>query len=259
MKLKKLFLSIIFMPMILYGTNNNDFTVNLPDKFYTNSKTIVNIEINNDNINGFAKFEIIFPFNVSAKTINNSGALLVSKNNIVKFIWIDFPKQPIIKLSVELNVLDIVNTNNIIKSSFYYLENKNVKSINKEFTAKIDFNNFLTYNNTDNIKLKKRFILELNTKLNRDLIYQVQILAVSKKASKLVLNSLLDNDFEIKYKYEVNLYKYYVGNFYSLETALNFIKYSGIEDAFVVPYYNGNKITIKESKEIILGKELTEK
>ena len=50
---------------------------------------------------------------------------------------------------------------------------------------------------------------------------------------------------------------YTTGNLSTYEDAVkmqNQVRQEGVEDAFVVPYFNGKRITLKEAKEIEAGK-----
>ena len=51
-----------------------------------------------------------------------------------------------------------------------------------------------------------------------------------------------------------NTYEYFVGSFDNIEAAnlkLNFVKNNGFENAFIYAEYNGQRITLEQSKEVL--------
>ena len=93
-----------------------------------------------------------------------------------------------------------------------------------------------------------------------ELIYKIQIGAYSKGLpayverlfKKLSVIRKIDH-----YTDENGVTVYTTGNLTNLDDALKLqeqVRQEGVEDAFVVPYFNGKRITLKQAKEI--AKEL---
>ena len=109
-----------------------------------------------------------------------------------------------------------------------------------------------------NILLNKLDVNKVTTeKPEKDeLVYKIQIGAYSKGLpryverlyKKLSLIRKIDH-----YTDENGITVYTTGNLTNLEDAIkmqNQVRQEGVEDAFVVPYFNGKRITLKQAKEI---------
>ncbi len=94
-----------------------------------------------------------------------------------------------------------------------------------------------------------------------DLIYKIQIGAysrglptyVKKQFDKLSYIRKIEN-----YTDDRGVVVYTTGNLTRLEDAVkmkNQVRLEGIEDAFVVPYFNGKRITLEEAKKLEQGND----
>lgn len=93
--------------------------------------------------------------------------------------------------------------------------------------------------------------------LTEGLVYRIQLGAFGKKLPMNTFGGLSPVSAEIIE--ERNLTKYYVGYFASSKdahNALDEVKDYGFGDAFVVPYYRKEKITINDAREIEFGQKL---
>ena len=90
-----------------------------------------------------------------------------------------------------------------------------------------------------------------------------QILNLKFQNLNLISQELLSSDQLDKMKLFGNLekkqinsntFEYFTGPFNSIETAnlkLNFVRNNGFENAFVYANYNGQRITLEQSKEVL--------
>ena len=94
-----------------------------------------------------------------------------------------------------------------------------------------------------------------NVPAHTDLVYRVQILAVkTAKDNKVAqLHKLYQLNETIYEEHSGVWYKYTVGSFATLQQANehreNLVK-KGLKDCFVVPYYNGNRITLQQARDL---------
>lgn len=113
-----------------------------------------------------------------------------------------------------------------------------------------------TYINPDILLGNGRFVAPIEEKTEKDLIYKIQIGAysrglptyVKKLFDKLSLIRKIEN-----YTDENGVVVYTTGNLNNLEDALtmqNQVRQEGVEDAFVVPYFKGKRISLKDAKEL---------
>ncbi|WP_347838185.1 SPOR domain-containing protein [uncultured Draconibacterium sp.] len=97
---------------------------------------------------------------------------------------------------------------------------------------------------------------ENNTENSSDLIYKIQLGAYSRGLPAYV-KRLFDKLSYIRkiehYTDEKGIVVYTTGNLSNYDDALKMqeqVRQEGVEDAFVVPYFNGKRITLSEAKEI---------
>uniref|UniRef100_UPI0032166AB0 SPOR domain-containing protein n=1 Tax=uncultured Draconibacterium sp. TaxID=1573823 RepID=UPI0032166AB0 len=89
-----------------------------------------------------------------------------------------------------------------------------------------------------------------------ELVYKIQLGAYSRGLPSYVKNLFKKLSYIRKienYTDEKGIVVYTTGNLTNYEDALkmqNQVRREGVEDAFVVPYFNGKRITLKEAKEI---------
>jgi N-acetylmuramoyl-L-alanine amidase len=88
--------------------------------------------------------------------------------------------------------------------------------------------------------------------INHDLIFRVQITSSSKK---IPLNSRKFNGLNDIFEYKFSAtFKYAVGNCITQNEAVDLqkkVKSSGFEDAFVIAFFNGERVSMKKAREII--------
>lgn len=104
-------------------------------------------------------------------------------------------------------------------------------------------------------KIKKEEQQEANKKRDLkdyDLLFRVQITSSSKK---IPLNSRKLKGLEDVFEYESNgVYRYAVGNCLTVEEAAELqkkIRATAFDDAFVVAFYKGERVSVKTAKELI--------
>ena len=267
MKTLYLFILTLFIPLLFYGKSEINIETSTPTEVGVNQSFTVNIKLNKADIKDFAKLEVSFASDIEVSAINYSNAMFISKSNKVKFIWINIPKEKIINLSFLVKFPYYKQRNIEIVSKFSFIKNQKtqtVSSLNNIFVIpKLLVNSkksllIKKQKDMSNKELKRLILFELNTNINKDLVYHVQIAALKNNINHKILEEIIEKDFKIKEIYESGFHKYYIGDFYSLEIANMFKEYCGITGAFVVPFYNGKKITLSESKEIIKNKEISE-
>jgi hypothetical protein len=95
---------------------------------------------------------------------------------------------------------------------------------------------------------------------NDEIIYKIQLGAYSRGLPSYVKSQFKKLSYIRKiedYTDGNGVVVYTTGNLITYDDALkmqNQIRQEGVEDAFVVPYFNGKRITLKEAKKIEAGK-----
>ena len=251
------FAIIILFPFFLFSNNNVEIEVNTPSNVEIGKEFIVNVKLNKSNYSGIARLELEFPISVNATQIENSSAIFIKQANTVKFIWINLPKDDVVIVSFKVRVDYFTEENIEVTAKYNYTSNnklKTVSTINKlKFFKPVNADEAIAKKDDiakSVVNVKRRIVFELNTKLDKNLVYTVQVAALKSNKNGKRLIKLIDSEFEIKEYIDNGYYKYFFGNFYSLETAIMCKEYCGINGAFVIPYYKGKRITIEESKNI---------
>ena len=268
MKTLYIFILALFLPIFFYGETEIKIETNTSCEVGVNQEFIFNVKINKADINGFAKLEVVFPCDVDVKAIEYSSAMFIAKSNKVKFIWMDIPKSETIELSFSVIFPYFYERKVDVLSKFNFLKDDKTQTISSLSSVlvipKLLSNSEKSLLIKEQIKMnkkevKRRILFELNTNLGKDLVYCVQIAALNNNINDLLLKELIESDFEIKEKFINGMYKYYIGNFYSIEVANMFKDYCGINGAFIIPYYKSERITISKSKELTNTEALSDK
>jgi len=140
-------------------------------------------------------------------------------------------------------------TNEFIEEINQISKNKKneIRSIERDKSTFID----------PNILLGNNAVISLNEETtNNDLIYKIQLGAYSRGLPsyiKTLFNKLaLIRNIET-YRDEKGVVVYTTGNLTNYDDAIkmqNQVRQEGVEDAYVVPYFKGKRITLKEAKEL---------
>lgn len=98
-------------------------------------------------------------------------------------------------------------------------------------------------------------VMYQNVDVEKGLVYRIQIIAVqTQKDSKVGQLKRLYNLNEIIYEEKIEgWYKYTVGSFPTVQGALNYrqvLIQKGVKDAFIVPYYQGKRITNQQARDL---------
>ncbi|MFT6996458.1 MAG: hypothetical protein ACJAQ4_000199 [Cryomorphaceae bacterium] len=83
----------------------------------------VTVEIEKEELTGFAKIEENFPEGYTAIDFKSSGAVFSSMNQVIKYIWYDIPGNDVVTISYKL--LPVIGLNGdepVIEGTFSYLE-----------------------------------------------------------------------------------------------------------------------------------------
>ena len=268
MKTLYIFILAILAPLFFYGETEINIETTTTQEVGVNQEFIVNIKLDKADIEGFAKLDVLFPCDAKVKAIEYSSALFIAKSQKVKFIWMELPKCETIELSFSVEFPYFYKRKVDFVSNFNYLKDNKTHIISTKGSVLVipellsDKNKSLLVK--EQLKLsekdiKRRVLFELNTKLDKDLIFRVQIAALNNDNNEKLLKELIESDFDIKEEFINGMYKYYIGNFYSLEVANMFKEYCGINGAFVIPYFNSERITISKSKELTNTEALSDK
>lgn len=248
-------LHLLMLTNIIYA--NVDYYVEAPENIEAGETFLVEITISKAKLGGFAKFETVFPSRFEVIGTECSGAVFISKNNKAKFIWIDLPGSDEFKITYNVKVIETYRGEMKLKHSFHYIEEREKKSINKEMI--ITVNNNKSEEELKDIKplyvdeesIRKRILTDLQFNFNQPVVFRVQLAAFKNdNVPQIFLDELCESEFKLKKEKIDGLNKYYIGNFYSFETAEMFLKYSGVKDAFLYALKNGEKISVAEAKKI---------
>ncbi len=122
-----------------------------------------------------------------------------------------------------------------------------IDKLHESFCTYIDCYKFTATSNnnqTNNLKQNKGTTI----KNNKNVVFKIQILAVSKRANIYSLQKKYDlTNVEESYSKDLQLYRYTVGKFYDYYTAKDYSENIVINEAFIVGYINGKRAKIEDA------------
>ncbi len=218
-----------------FAISSVSYCIKSPSYVFAGETYNVTVCINKNEISGSSKFEIVVPEGFVVESVNSSGANFIFDNNKAKFIWILTPKAETIDLSYNITVPKLYKGEEKIFRKFFYVKNNKVEE--DEFYSVIDIveNDMLT-----------QVVPEIS---ENNIVYKIQIGAFANDISTNNLHVNTGN-YKVEKLEEDNFYKFFIGNYVSVNEALSVMKKIGIKGAFVTAYNNGKRITIKESYKV---------
>ena len=155
------------------------------------------------------------------------------------------PSQIVAEEALLFSQLDsmIINVLNVKIGEEKVNEQQKKVSLSKDSVAKVI--------EIHKIEEAKKEIEKTNPK-NNEVLFRVQITSSSKK---IPLNSQKFKDVKDVFEYKTNdVFKYAVGNCVTQEEAIELqkkVRQTSFNDAFVVAFYKGNRVSVKKAKELI--------
>jgi hypothetical protein len=90
---------------------------------------IVNLLVNKESKQKFAKIEEIIPSGYKAVSVNPGESIFTFKNNTAKFLWMNLPSTPYFIVSYKLEPVSATVSSPVLKGEFSYLEGEKTISI----------------------------------------------------------------------------------------------------------------------------------
>lgn len=110
--------------------------ISMSARFYGNAqpngKGEIEVSIQKQNINSFAKYQLEVPSGVSVSDIDVKGGNFVMEDNKAKVIWVNLPSKNTFNIKLKIIFNDHVNFPVTLYQKFYYLENSVKKEIQAE-------------------------------------------------------------------------------------------------------------------------------
>lgn len=238
----KLYIIILLNGSYLLLSAQNPIKVdfNNPESIIAGTDFNVSININKQNISGFAKLEIYLPIGFKGKVIESSGATSICQGQLIKFIWIDLPDKPTFTLNLLISVDYRINGYKEIFGNFYYIIKKERE---KTPIGIVPFNiiGSKTTTNNNEIANNTKDIISPNKNINQNIVYRVQIAANKNKINKNIMQEIYSDNSTLFEEIIDGLYKYTIGNFATKVDAENFRTNCGVNGAFTVTYENGKR------------------
>lgn len=252
----------------------------------TGNQFIVNIVINKEDLEKTAKIEEIIPAGYKAENIEGKGSIFSFRNQTVKYIWMNLPKEPIFTVSYKLIPEQTVVTGSPkISGVFSYLEKDLTQSVNvvqAEFDPKtLTRNELLALVITAPVEAPpvvsttarpvatpperqiatrpviEKPLLAVKTQLMNKLepetgiYYRVQLAAGHRPVSVNKYFKRLNIQDEVRTEMHDGWIKYSIGSYYDYKAARDYRVHiwntTPVKDAFVAAYNNGNRITVQEA------------
>ncbi len=238
---------ILFIFLILKFTTfivaQNSIKINIetPDNVNAGSEFTVNMDINKNNILGFAKLELYLPVGFMPKVIEVAGSTVINQDQLLKFIWIELPEKNKFNISFIVKVDYRIMGYKEIYGNFHYLLNGQRKKhpiavLPLNIINEISLRDKISTENIVSRKVYPEKITNLNT------VFRVQIAANKRRINKEILQELYIVLAAIKEETIDGLYKYTIGDFATKEDADIFRINCGVTGAFILSYENGVRV-----------------
>ncbi len=244
---------------------------------------IVNLLVNKEDKEKFAKIQESVPDGYEAVSIENKDAIFTFKDQTVKFLWMNLPADPYFVVSYKLVPDNGVTDKPTLDGTFSYIENDNTlsidiieKEINLENTSPENLMAIISsvgetpsapittmqpgdYSGEVKIEIAESALQAMreDTKLTNVLepesgvYYRVQIAAGHRPINIDRYFKKYNLDKEIRTEFHEGWRKYSVGSFYVYKAARDYRVHiwntTTIDDAFVSAYNNGQRITVQEA------------
>ncbi len=122
--------------IILLWIGNGYSQISLHSKFSgiakPNGKGELEVQINKNNINSFAKYQIEVPNGVLISDIDVKGGNFLMEKNKAKVVWVNLPTENTFIIKLKVSFSDDVSFPATLYQKFYYLENSVKKEIQAE-------------------------------------------------------------------------------------------------------------------------------
>ena len=232
------------------------------------SEFTVEINVNKNNVKGFARIQEILPAGLTAMPLESKGGTFSFIDQKVKIIWDNLPADENIKIAYRVSVVEDVLGTMSITGAFSYVENDDPKKVEIDVTTiSILPKSSLAANtavdaSTTKVKTIPETIAETTsvattpvqtttTQSADNILYKVQICALSKLQrgtsyfeSKFALGNKVSMEFHDGWR------KYIVGKYHVYNEARDYresVRLKGIESPFVTAYNSGKRITVQEA------------
>ena len=224
---------------------------------------IVNLLVSKGALKKLARLEEIVPANYTAENLKNHNAIFSFKEGVVKYLWMNLPREEYFTVSYKLIPLDgNMEKNPLIKGGLTYMDNEelNTFSVVEKGDAlhKMDdreLSNFIAAFTAEVSGQSVQRPVEATKIINEPLpvkqgiYFRVQILATSKPVNAERYFSRLHLGEIFKEQHE-GLYKYTTGTFTLYKDARAYVdKLSrlNLNEAFVTAYEDGERISVKKA------------
>lgn len=120
-------LGLFFYQLILTG--DLAVTQKFPNSLIQGKEVVIEITINKENVNGFAKFQQVLPEGFTAEPIETKGATFSFKDSKVKFIWMALPVEKEFTISYKLKPNQSTLGNFTVGGKFSFITDSDRKNI----------------------------------------------------------------------------------------------------------------------------------
>ncbi len=247
---------------------------------------IVNLLVNKESKQKFAKIEENIPSGYKAVSVNPGEAIFTYRNNTAKFLWMNLPSDPYFLISYKLIPENPGAKTPVINGKFSYLEGEKTISIDIKQTGQnlaslspSEIGNLINTINAPQFANKTPEKETVSQEVAREkpprkeaiktpvresknarsyllepeegIYYRVQLAAGHKTVNIQQYFKKYNLDKEVRKEYHEGWQKYSIGSFKVYKEARDYRVHiwntTVIDDAFVSAYNNGQRITVQEA------------
>jgi hypothetical protein len=236
----------------------------VPSNVKPGEEFVVELTINKSSLAGFAYLQQYLPEGFSATPVETHGAKFVFENELVRYMWVELPKENSFKISYKVKTDVTCNGLKTLNGEFSYIENDQTKRfpltpsvllLSGENEVADAGTNKAGVASTGTVEDKKPQpvipVYSSTPSPEKGIYYKVQIAATRRSPDRD--NKFFESKYKIDDPVEITMHegwkKYVVGTYdkYSSANQHRTETMAKIPDAFVVAYRDGERIPLQQA------------
>jgi hypothetical protein len=257
-------IAVISSALFLFIASNffgSDAEVTIQPSVPSNVKSgdafVVELAISKSSLAGFAYIQQYLPEGFSATPVETHGAKFVCENGLVRFMWVELPKENAFTISYRIKTDVTCNGLKTLNGEFSYIENDRTKRISLTPSVVLLANeNEVADAGANNIVAEKKSqnplpVFSSIPPPEKGIYYKIQIAATKRSPDRN--NNFFESRYKIGDPVEITQHegwkKYLIGAYdkYSSAKEHRNETLAKVPDAFIVAYQNGERIPLKEA------------
>lgn len=211
----------------------------------------VEIIVSRQQASGIARLSEFIPEGAVIKYAKSEGGSVNTANNKMNFVWMALPTTDVFKVVYIISTEKLSVGDYSIAGKFSYVENLEKREVAIEASR-------FSISSSNEIKLSNSVTNGNNIAINpassktSKIVYGIQVMSTAKQLPSNYFSDNFNINEKVKIDNSKEQYKYIIGEFNDLNTALGFresLVGKGLKDSFLVAFSDNKIISLAEAKE----------